>query len=929
MMYARSEEGIDFDPEARSRQGVDRVSGIEFDDNSSNNSSSSNDLQRPSLLPRIRERLRTLSRRIHAGAARSNVLTSEHVLGPQRGMADECLGTTLFERFGPLLPHLYVTNENFVVLEASKPGDLEGIGFVLGLRPQTGMTESIQKGLEGIVLASLPVGSTVAVTLFADPNVDGVVTRFEESRLGRCDRLHPDVREVLAVMTKERGKLLRRAAREQIRPQAPVHCRRFRGWVSVVLPAKNATDSKVLEEARAAREAMRVALEESYLADADPTADDLLTTLASILNPQKVRAGDSMKKHANPHEELRLQVMASDTEIRIEKTGILFCDAGDTTETHAVRAVGLGLSGLPPSWSLPQMAALTGDPGRSGSQIPCPFLLTTWWQVTDAVLEKTKIESELVRARQMSRTPVSTFISHYVDRAEDLSIASEGFARGLPVLPSQTELLLLTPARETAVCVEAAKTLARKSGVELRPSAALHIQSLFASLPLAAGPLLAKDARALDRFPRRTAETVTALLPVMAEYAGTGKRDHEKEETPLLALLGRRGQLFTVDPFACRAGSFSGTIVGKPGSGKSVVMNELALGVLSQGGRVWVIDVGRSYEKLCGLLGGDFLTFDGDTVWDANPLRYLTDDADQVERVTAIIEELLGDGERDALLHQWFLVTLPALDRYARSNGRRATLPDLIDALKTVRKADGSPDQRFYDAAQKLAPYAQDGPLSKWTDGTGRPFNFSSPFTVLEMEGLSGQPTLRNALLLQVMLAIEAEMRKDRRPPKLVLIDEAWDLMKSGRSATFIEKGFRQARKLNGAFFTATQSVADYWQSETAQAAWTCADTRIYLRQDAETLESLAKKGRFPEDPWLKTAVASLTTVRGLWSELIVQVGDHPPAVGRLVLDDFSRVAESSHARDVMGVRDWMKRGVPLAEAVMHVAREEWPEETS
>lgn len=154
-------------------------------------------------------------------------------------------------------------------------------------------------------------------------------------------------------------------------------------------------------------------------------------------------------------------------------------------------------------------------------------------------------------------------------------------------------------------------------------------------------------------------------------------------------------------------------------------MNELALGVLAQGGRVWVIDVGRSYEKLCGLLGGDFLTFDDENVWDANPLRYLTDESERVERVTAILEEFLGDGERDALLHQWLLLTLPILHREARAEGRTPTLPELIAAMRRVRKADDTPDQRFFDAAQKLAPYAEGGPLAKWTDGSGRPFDFS------------------------------------------------------------------------------------------------------------------------------------------------------------------------------------------------------------
>ena len=862
-----------------------------------------------------------------ASASRSNVTVDPHVLGPERGRAGKLKGTTLFERFGPTLPHLFGTDDGFVVLESLRPGEYEGIGFVLGIRPQTGTTDAIVRGLEGLVTSLLPHGATVAVTLYADPDVDAAVSVYERSRLKHLSHLAPDVQAALSTMATERGKLLRRAAREQIRPHSPVYCRRFRGWVSVVLAERKPLDPTFLEKARATRAQLKVCLEESLLLDADWTHEDLLNTLSAILNPQKVRRGSFMRKTLSPSTEMRLQVMAPDTEIRVEKNGILFADADDEDLAFAVRAVGLSVTSMPHEWSLNHMSAMIGDPGRSGSQIPCPFLYTTWWQSTDPVLEKTRVESELMRARQMSRTPVSTFISHYHEREATLSMASQGFARGFPVVPAQTELLLLAPALESELAVEAARTLARKQGIELRPNASLHIQSLQASLPLVAGPHLARDSRAYDRLPRRTGEVVTSLLPVVADYQGTGRRDHEKEETPLLALLSRRGHLFFVDPFACRAGSFSGTVVGKPGSGKSVVLNELALAVLAQGGRVWIIDRGRSYEKLCRLLGGNFIEFGdaSEVQWDGNPLRYLTNEADMVERVTAALEELFGEGERDSLIHQWLLANLPRIRFDAAAKGRMPLLSDLIDELRKTVKADGTPDQRFHDAAAKLAPYAPGGPLAHWTDGSGKPFDFSSSFTVLEMQGLDGHPTLRNSLLLQIMLAIEAEMVKDRRPPKLVLIDEAWELMKSGRSASFIEKGFRQARKLNGAFFTATQSIADFWKSETATAAWMCSDTRIFLRQDVETLESLAKKGEFVPDPWLKAAIGSLTTVRGLWSEMVVQVGDAPPAIGRLVLDDFTRVTESSHAQEVVGVEDWRALGVPLAEAIRRIAANRYP----
>ena len=105
----------------------------------------------------------TLKKLFGFGGYRPNLRTASNALGPERGVAKEALGATLFERFGPLLPHLTVDDEGFVVLEAARPGEYEGLGFVLGFRPQTGMTEAIRKGLEGLVLAALPTGSTVAV----------------------------------------------------------------------------------------------------------------------------------------------------------------------------------------------------------------------------------------------------------------------------------------------------------------------------------------------------------------------------------------------------------------------------------------------------------------------------------------------------------------------------------------------------------------------------------------------------------------------------------------------------------------------------------------------------------------------------------------------------------------------------------------------
>lgn len=77
---------------------------------------------------------------------------------------------------------------------------------------------------------------------------------------------------------------------------------------------------------------------------------------------------------------------------------------------------------------------------------------------------------------------------------------------------------------------------------------------------------------------------------------------------------------------------------------------------------------------------------------------------------------------------------------------------------------------------------------------------------VLELEQLNTKKSLQAVVLMLLMYLIDVEMRRgERSQPKLVIIDEAWDLMVRGHSSKFIEAGYRRARKLNGAFFTGTQ----------------------------------------------------------------------------------------------------------------------------
>lgn len=852
---------------------------------------------------------------------RSNLIIDAGIPGFRHG------DVAKVDRLSAYLPWDAVDDDGLFILKGKRPDESEGLGFTIEIFPQTGVTDEMEKSLLGITSALTP-NAVVAITAYASPAVEGL-TELMLPDTPKADAFAPlsqNAQSLMNAAIKSAIANLNRGARHQVTPGAPVVIRHWRVWLSVVMPGTNPFDDKLREATLTARRAISAVLEQSGLFMGHWDAHTLVGTVAELMNPQSVRSQTFVRPAANIFESPSSQIMKGDTEVTITKHHVRFSDStlmsGATHEDNAVHAVGLSVESYPErKWSLLTATGLLGESTRGGSQIPCPFMLTSIISLLDNASERVKAEGHRMRAMQMSKTPISQLSPWYPEKAQQWTLAVKSFQTEGGLARVSHQMVLFAPAGSEAEAVHAAQSIARKVGVEMRRTTCLHAQTLLAALPMAAGPLMAQDLKQMCRLQRRTLATGIYGAPVMTEWQGTGPRDDRDRRTPLLTLIGRRGQIMHVDPFANASGNYSMTIVGKPGSGKSVVMNQLAFSTLAQGGLVWIIDVGRSYEKMAGVLDGEFLVFDKDHIWDLNPFAILNalsgDDRNEgIESVVAILGELVSPGRPLPDLERSVLINCVASAAIsAEREGRFATLHDLDFAIAKLAVND----RRLDDLRMQLEPYLN-GPLSCWFDGSGRPVNFTNRFTVLELEGLSAHPALRQAVLMTLMLWIEKTMARDRSTVKLVLIDEAWDLMGSGHSGKFIASGFRRARKHKGGFVVATQSLADFFKSETAQAAWQCADTRLTLRQDSEVLSALESQGLMTTDAWFRAALGSLTTVRGAWSEMIVKVGDAPPAIGRLVLDRFSQVLFSSLPAEVTAVNAWRRAGATMTTAVQAVA---------
>ena len=248
------------------------------------------------------------------------------------------------------------------------------------------------------------------------------------------------------------------------------------------------------------------------------------------------------------------------------------------------------------------------------------------------------------------------------------------------------------------------------------------------------------------------------------------------------------------------------------------------------------------------------------------------------------------------------------------------TVTDIHDLLATGRLDENTEvpaaegDRRLKDLATMLHPYTRDGTYGKYFDAQAT-IDFSSDFIVLELEELKAKKDLQTVVLLIMMYRITREMYFSRDRKKIVIIDEAWDLLSGGATAEFIEAGYRRARKYKGSFMSATQGVDDYYRNPAAKAALDNSDWMFLLRQKPESIEMMDKLGQLTMDDAMKRLLQSLRTEHGAYSEIFI----HSPVgngIGRLIVDPYSLLLFSSRAEDFNAINDKRATGLSVSQAI-------------
>ena len=517
--------------------------------------------------------------------------------------------------------------------------------------------------------------------------------------------------------------------------------------------------------------------------------------------------------------------------------------------------------------------------------------------------EKSKLETKRTWTVNQAVGPMLKFVPVLADKKHSFDILSESFQKGAKPIRMTFSVLLFSDSRKA---VERAAVSAQSYWDTMH----FHLmEDYFITAPMFQNclPLCAEKEAVfhLDRYKTMTTRELPVLLPVFGEWKGTG--------TFHVALISRNGQLMSLSLHDSDTNK-NAVIAAESGSGKSFLLNEIIVSYLSEGAQVWVIDAGKSYKKLNEQLDGDFLQFDEASKICLNPFELIDDWKEDEDTISALIAAMASEKEKLSDFQMAGLKQI--LKRLWETKGQAMTVDDI------AAECLGHTEQRMHDIGQQLFSFTSKGGYGQYFHGHNT-MRFENPFTVLELDELQGRTHLRQVVLMQLIFQIQREMYLgERNRKKIMIIDEAWDLIKSGPVSVFIEHGFRKFRKYGGSAIIATQSLNDLYENPVGRAIAENANMMLLLGQKPETIASIRDSGRLVLSEAGFNLLSTVASVGGVYSEIFVKSGHAGVGVGRLIVSNFEKMLFSTAPEDVNAIENYTNRGLNVTDAINHVLRD-------
>jgi len=790
--------------------------------------------------------------------------------------------------------------------------------FVLELSPLIGADERVGDILQTIFADVLLPGTFFQIHNYASPKVSDKIDRWVMPRLRAG--------HVFEKLARYRSDLLLRGAWTSLASDGPFLLRDFRVFFSVGVPDRSNT---AVEDLDAMRRGVIAALDSINVPSRTLEPIELVRYIDEVLCPS-TGAGDDALEY-NAFDPINEQCVRRDLVSLIERDRVLL-------QAESLRPTGREVDGVPEMrdyrpdefdvrtmsprqfpavWAPWDTQKVIGDIFNPKLSLPCPVVTHLAGMVPDLDASAAKAGFKFARTTALADSKGARMIPQVKDQSREWEWVQDQVRAGQKLTRIYYSVTMISPKAKAEANQGTIKSAYKAMGWDLNDETFLQMYGLLAAFPMMMADGLGSDLERMKRFRTVLSSNVAALAPVQGEYVGGSE--------PHLLFIGRRGQPQYWSPFQNTAGNHNVAIAGKSGSGKSVLLQDLTASLAGVNAKTIVIDDGRSFEHMAKALGGRFVEFKLSSGMSINPFGIIDvaqaeSDQDYLVDCLAMLKAIISQMARfeDRLNDTERGVIDAAVNAVWEALGPKGTVDAVIEALKAMD------DSAATNLSKGLLPYCSTGTFGRFFLGENT-LDLSADLTVFELSDLATREELRSVVLTSIMFVSSQSMRMlDRTRPKALICDEAWQMLKGGAMADFIETYARTCRKYGGSLITATQSMNDYYKSPGARAALENSDWTILLQQKAETIADLVKSDRFEMDGQTEALVRSLKRNGIEYSDLLIR-GPEMQSVCRLVLDPFSGTLYSSSPKVFGQIEAFVHQGVPMADAIEAVAFKRTP----
>ncbi len=312
-----------------------------------------------------------------------------------------------------------------------------------------------------------------------------------------------------------------------------------------------------------------------------------------------------------------------------------------------------------------------------------------------------------------------------------------------------------------------------------------------------------------------------------------------RNEGILYGINEHDGSLIIFDRFTLE--NANSVILGKSGGGKSFLVKLETLRLLTMGTDVIIIDPENEYEKLTQSMGGEFVVFSGTSQYKMNPFDLVVEGATPDELSNKILDlhslmrVIMGDltPSQDALLDRALVLTYKEKGITQDPETFKNEPPLLEDLYKIFL---GMETQESKELADRLEKFVQGSAAGIFNQKSN--FDIKNPFTVFGIRDLE-----ENMRPVAMYIVLDYIWNRVRRDPKrrVLIVDEAWYLIKQKDSGAYLHSFAKRARKYKLGLTTITQDVEDFLATEEGKAIITNSSLQIILKQSTAAVELIAK----------------------------------------------------------------------------------------